>query len=199
PNDEPRKNAEIPNTTGTPPGPVSRVRISRFGLLSSFVIRHSDFKPPPTLSLALAEYLRPGLRQSLILAPAHLEWRALHDFQNQRREFVTAFGQALRDLVHGALVVVLEAAAQGIGQHFFGKATQEIVALALQQKGCQLIRPVERFPGDQLAGGVNGEIPFLVAPFADAVEILQAKTDRIHARMAGSADGVLPVLLHARA
>src|SRR2546430_598552 len=108
--------------------PKSEVRMERLQVLSrrfgfrdsgfvrhwSFVIRISRRRP------ALAEPLRPRLRQLWILAPAQLERRALHNFQYQSGEFVTAFSQALRDLVHGALVVVLEAAAQRIGQHFFG-------------------------------------------------------------------------------
>src|SRR6266481_6025037 len=118
------------------------------------------------------------LRHLFFLTAPHFERRALHDFQNQRRKLVAVFRQALGDLVHGAFVIILQAATQRVGQHFFGQTTNEVIALAFEQNGFQAIRPIEGLARDQFAGGVDREIAFLLAPLANAVEILQTKTNR---------------------
>ena len=75
----------------------------------------------------------------------------------------------------------------------------EVVALAFEQNGFQISRSVESLARNQFAGGVDREFTFLLAPLANAVEILQTETNRVHARVAGRAHRVLAMLLHALA
>src|SRR5207249_7421181 len=108
---------------------------------------------------------------------------------------VAVVRQALGDLVHGAFVIILKAAAERVSQHLLSQAMHKVVALAFEQNGFQLSRAVEGLAGNQFPGGIDRELAFLLAPRANAVEILQTESNRVHARMTGRAHWVFAMLL----
>src|SRR5882672_2180006 len=130
---------------------------------------------------------------------ALLERHASRDFRNQTGEPIAPSRDASGDLIQRAFVIEFETAAQGVGQHFLGETPDEFVALLRRQDGGKLARTFELFPTHQFTTGVDGEIPVLLPPGADAVEILEAKADRIHPRMTRGAGWILPVLHHSLA
>src|SRR6266478_5436486 len=69
----------------------------------------------------------PRLRHLCFFTAPHLERRALHDLQDQRRKTVAVVRQALGDLVHGAFVIILKAAAERVSQHLLSQAMHEVV------------------------------------------------------------------------
>src|SRR5260370_37402325 len=114
-----------------------------------------------------------------------LEWGAAGYFEDECSETVAVPSEVLADLIHSALIVVFEAAAQSIGQHFFAEAPDEIVPLFLEQDRLEFSRTIKRFAADQFAGGVNGLAFVFSPPRSDGVVILQAEAKGIHARVAG--------------
>ena len=72
----------------------------------------------------------------------------------------------------------------------------ELLALLFQQHAREVAWPLERLARDQLAGGINRRTAVLRAPRADAVEVLEAEADRVHARVARGARRVVAMLLH---
>src|SRR5439155_1101910 len=57
-------------------------------------------------------------------------------------------------------------------------------------------RTVELPPVRQLAGSIDGLVAVLRPPRSQRIVVLQPESERIHARVAGGAHRVLPVLLH---
>src|SRR5580658_9208458 len=55
---------------------------------------------------------------------------------------------------------------------------------------------MERPPAGQRTGSIDGELTILVPPRSDSVQILEAESERIHLRMAGSAFRILAMRFH---
>src|SRR4051794_11494058 len=105
-------------------------------------------------------------------ASAQTEGVALDDFEYQRGEAVVVLFEGRDDAIDGPLVVVLQAAAQGVGQQLLRQAAAEQVALALED-GLQLARPLERLAVRQRPGSVHGEVAVLCAELADGAVVLE--------------------------
>src|SRR5439155_5070508 len=93
----------------------------------------------------------------------------------------------------------LKAAAQRISEHLLAEAPEEIIAFCFEQDLLQFVRALKALPCDQLAGGFDGEPRIFFPPGANAIVILETKSNRVHARMAGSAKRLGPMLLHSLA
>src|SRR5579883_2609642 len=79
------------------------------------------------------------------LAATFLERVTFDDREDQGGEPVLAAGEFRDHLVQGALVVVFEAPAEGVGQQLLGQAPPELVRLA-EQGLAEFGRAVEGFP-----------------------------------------------------
>src|SRR5207249_4853147 len=86
--------------------------------------------------------------------PPHLKRQAVHDFQNQFREFVIPRWQPVGDGSHDGPVVALDASAERINHQLFGKTADKSLAVSLEQR-FQLSRCLEGTAIGQGAGSVH--------------------------------------------
>src|SRR5664279_3592668 len=96
--------------------------------------------------------------------------------------------ESVGNLVDGALVVVLQAATQGVGERFLAETADELVPFAGRKDMAQLGGASERFAARQLATRVYRVGTVLFPPAANSVEVLQPEADRIHAGVARGAE-----------
>src|SRR3984893_10642157 len=129
---------------------------------------------------------------------AHLERIALDDGDHQARKPVPVLGQRTTNLLDRTPVGVLQAAAQGVGQHLFRQAAAEGVLPSLQDS-LELGGPLEGLTAGPRAGRIDGEIPVALPPGPDSIVVFQAEPQGVHALMARGAFRLGPVLLHALA
>src|SRR4030095_5000526 len=93
-------------------------------------------------------------------------------------------------------IVVLDAAAERIGEQLLGGGAEKIFAVLLAQQLVQTGRTVELGAVGQLAAGVDWRAGILATPPADRVVVLQREADLIHAAVAGGAGRIAPVHFH---
>ena len=99
------------------------------------------------------------------------------------------WGSAWIFLSHGALVVPLDLASQGVGEHPLDQVPLE-VGLAGDDDPLQLIGAVKRLAAGERAGRVERLATLLGPPAADGVEVLQAVAQRVDLGVAGRALGL---------
>src|SRR5688572_24988703 len=126
---------------------------------------------------------------------AHGERRTLHDAENQRRPAVPSRCGVPRDLADRRQIEMFNSPAQRIRQQLLGKRSDELVPMA-DEKLPQPNHPVEFSAIGERRSGVDGQSITARAPFAERVEILQRKPERIHAHVTGSARRVLAMRFH---
>ena len=97
------------------------------------------------------------------------------------------------DLGFGGPIVTLQPAAESVYQHLVGKAPDESVTVTFEKR-LQLSWRLEGSAVRQGAGGVHGELAVLGSPSPDGVEVLESEAKRVHPRMAGGANRILPML-----
>src|ERR1044071_4905049 len=132
---------------------------------------------------------------SIIACSPHLKRHAFDDAENDGRPAVVVGVGFTDDLAQNRTVVFLYAAAQRVGQEPLGERLDE-KAFLVEQDLAQASRAVEHRAVGQDDGRVDrpGADADGVAPFADAVEVLQRKADRVHDPVADRAFGIGAVL-----
>src|SRR5258706_16316868 len=99
------------------------------------------------------------------------------------------------DLGFGGPIVTLQPAAERVHQNLLGKAPDERVTVTFEKR-LQLSWRLEGSAIRQGAGGVHGKFAVLGSPSPDGVEVLESEAERVHPRMAGGANRILPMLFH---
>src|SRR5262245_52738311 len=84
-----------------------------------------------------------------------LERNALDDLRDDVLELVAAAGGAGGNFLHEELVRIVEATAQGVGEHVFDEAFRKLVLSLADEHLAQLLRAVEGLASEQPAGGVH--------------------------------------------
>ena len=120
---------------------------------------------------------------------------AFDDGKNQGREPVVVAGEPGDDLVDGAAVGSVEAAAQGVGEHLLGEAAGERIA-ARPGARSSARRDHESSPAGQMSRGIDRLVSVRGPPAADGVEVLEAEAERVHAAVARGTGRVGPVPFH---
>ncbi len=114
---------------------------------------------------------------TLVLLPPPLERHALDDLEHQRREaIVAARPGSRRSPCTVRLVVALQAAAQGVGEHLLRDARGEGVAVLAQHGRCSPGAPANVRPSGSAPEASIGNLPSSLAPGADGVEVLEARS-----------------------
>src|SRR5262249_27075217 len=109
-----------------------------------------------------------------------LERSAFHDPENDLANLVILGDELLADRIHGAIVVGLEASAEGVGQQVLDQAPREPVCGSGRQQTLELPDVSELTSPDQLSGRIDREAAVLGPPSADRVVILQGEAQGIH-------------------
>jgi len=100
---------------------------------------------------------------------------------NELFDVAVVFLQRLGELVDGGGVVVLDAAADGVGEEFFGEGAVEVFFALGGEDVLEGGDISEGFTGDQLAGGVDGLAVFARTEAAEGIEVFEAQADGVHA------------------
>src|SRR5690349_2736858 len=116
-----------------------------------------------------------------------LERRRIDNAQQQGGELAVMVVESLHDPVDGFHVVVLGAPAGGVGQQLGAERTVEVGTVPVDEDTLELAHAAEAFARDQAAFCHDGLFALRVAPHADAVEVLEAEADGVHAVVAGAA------------
>ena len=101
--------------------------------------------------------------------------------------------EPIDDHVDRERVAVVEAAAERVGQHLLGEAAVEIHAALGGQNALEPAHIREVFTRDELPGGIDPLLHFLLAPAAHRVEIFKCEAERVHALVARAAQRVAAV------
>src|SRR5580700_294473 len=88
------------------------VAVAKAGVMASSTGRASTAPVPRRKARRGIDFLE----ITTIAYPPHLKWRAVDDAENDRRPALVIGGCLTRDPAHDRAVVLLEAAAQGVGQ-----------------------------------------------------------------------------------
>ena len=129
---------------------------------------------------------------------AHLKRHALHDPQHERRPAVVVARRISHELAHGWRVLIVDAAAQRVGQQLFRDGPDKLVALAQQRLSKRLAGCRSSCRRSAIVALIGAPL-VVFAPPPGRIEVLQREAQRIHRGVAARADGVAPVLLHALA
>ena len=122
------------------------------------------------------------------------ERRTHYDIANETPCLVAVFRHGVHEFLDGALVAIVEAAAEGVAEEL-GRDLAGELFLALEQDVAEFDGAVELFAGGESAGGVDGgAVVVLVAPAAHPIEVFEAEADGVHEVVAGRARCAFAVL-----
>ncbi len=125
-----------------------------------------------------------------------LEGHGVDEADDEGGEAVVVGFEVLDDGFDGGAVVGFDAAAEGVGEHFFGDAVEVVGAAGGDEDAHEFFGGGEAFAGFELADDVDGKGAILFAVFSDGVEVFEAEADGVHLGVAGGADGILAVDFH---
>jgi len=128
----------------------------------------------------------------------HRESWAPDDAHEQRRESIVVFGCIVRDRPDQWHILVLQTAADGIGQQLLRHGLCKQVAVARRELA-QAPDAFERGAVVRDAGGIDRLAGIRSPPLADAVEIFHGEPQRLEDLVARGAVRVDAMGLHARA
>src|SRR5690348_6633636 len=135
-----------------------------------------------------------------IFGSPHLEGSAVYDAKNNGRPGLVVGGSVTRDFANDGTVILFNAAAERVGQEPLSEIFNEHIAL-LDQHLAQAVRSVERSAIGQGTGGIDlcRSGSRVVAPFSDAIEIVQREAERVRHPVAGRTLRTGAVQFHALA
>ena len=120
-----------------------------------------------------------------------LERRGFDDSHQQGGESPVVPLDPGDDLVHGFDVMIIEAAAQGIGEELLGEAAVEVAPEVVLEDLLQVADVLERLAREQLAGGVDRLLALGLAPHSQGIEVLERQPERVHPARDTSAQSAL--------
>src|SRR5215471_8293165 len=147
------------------------------------------------ICLLLMNIFKSSIEFSCCLRFPRLEWRALHDVHDDRRQLVIVPGRVVHDAPHDRHVVILQTASQSISHHFFRNGSGELFRM-LHQCLAQRDRAFNFRAVRQLAGCIDRARLILGSPSPDAIKVFQRETQRIHHSVTTGTRRVLPMLFH---
>ncbi len=114
--------------------------------------------------------------------------------RTMRRPAVVGGGRVADDLAHRRTIVVIEPAAERVGQQLFGHRAREPIG-RIEQQRAQARQPVDRGAAHRAAAGVH-RLPRFVdgPPAANRVEVLEREAERIDHRVAAAAHRIAAML-----
>ncbi len=118
--------------------------------------------------------------QTLVRGSPHLKRRTFHDRGYKGRDAIIVFCRIAGNGPDRWLVIVFDAAAQCVGQKLSAHGGHKFVAMR-EEDLAQFGGSREFSAVGKLAGDVDHGTGVFGPPFADAVEVFERKSERVHA------------------